>query len=173
MVEPSVASAWRILATGVPPRVAGNLVRAAVGEAEPVPGFVDVDAFGESEWERLRREPGDVFLVWEDGSAAGGIERVQAIHLKQPGAPIVARVPEDRPDLVAGMLRAGVLEIFTEAGHFREALDRARARPRLRTARARTCRSGSWRMSRTTASRASSRTSSTGSTSSASPRTAS
>lgn len=128
MVEPSVASAWRILATGVPPRVAGNLVRAAVGEAEPVPGFVDVDAFGESEWERLRREPGDVFLVWEDGSAAGGIERVQAIHLKQPGAPIVARVPEDRPDLVAGMLRAGVLEIFTEAGHFREALDRARAR---------------------------------------------
>jgi PAS domain S-box-containing protein len=122
---------WRILATGVPPRVAGSFVRAAADEGEPAPDLVDVGAFGEREWEELRRGGRDVFLVWASGSTAEDLERVRTLQTKQPGAPIVAHVPRGRPDLVAGMLRAGVLEVFTGAPHFREALDRARARAPL------------------------------------------
>lgn len=128
MAEASVASAWRIFATGVPPRAAGSLVSGAADAGEPAPGLVDVDAFGELEWNGLRRGARDVFLVWAEGSTDEGIERVQALQARQPGAPIVARIPKGRPDLVTGMLRAGVLEVFTEDALFREALERARAR---------------------------------------------
>lgn len=128
MVEASVASEWRIFTTGVPPDVAKGLARAAADGAEPVPGVVDLDALGESDWEGLRRGARDVFLVWADESGERSLEHVRALQLRRPGAPIVARVPKGRPDLVAGMLRAGVVEVFAEPRLFREALERTRAR---------------------------------------------
>ncbi|MEO8586311.1 MAG: PAS domain-containing protein, partial [Acidobacteriota bacterium] len=122
------ASAWQIFATGVSSLVAGSLVRAAGNDGEPLPSLVDIGAFKEREWDGFRPGARDVFLVWVDGSAEGALERIRALQARQPGARIVARVPKGRPDLVTGMLRAGVLEVFSDAGHFREALDRARAR---------------------------------------------
>jgi PAS domain S-box-containing protein len=126
VVEASVASAWRIIATGVPPGVARSLVLAAANEGDP--GFVDVDAFAESDWEGLRPGARDVFLVWTNESAEAGLARVGAVQAKHPWAPIVARVPRGRSDLALGLLRAGVLEVFAEPGLFGEALERARAR---------------------------------------------
>ena len=128
MAVATAESAWRIIATGVPARVAGYLLRGAADDGDPAPELVDVDSFGEREWEGVRRGARDLFLVWVDGAGDDALERVRVLQARQPGAPIVARVPEGRPDLVAGMLRAGVLEVFTEPGHFREAVFRARAR---------------------------------------------
>ena len=126
VVEASMTCAWRIFATGVPPRVAGSLVRAAADEDKPT--LVDVDAFAESDWEGLRPAARDVFVVWTDESVEAGLARVAAVQAKCPGAPIVARVPPRRLDLALGLLRAGVLEVFADPGLFGEALDRARAR---------------------------------------------
>jgi PAS domain S-box-containing protein len=127
-VEESVASPWRIFAAGVPSRAAGELLSAAAAEGEPVPGLVDVDAFGELEWSLLRRGPRDVFLVWAEGAADQALERVRALQARHPGAPIVARVSNDGTAPALPLLRAGVLEVFSEDARFREALERARAR---------------------------------------------
>lgn len=128
MAVATAASAWRILATGVPSRVAAGLVRAAADDGESAPEIVDVDAFGELEWEGIRRGVRDVLLVWVDGTGDEGLEHLRVLQARQPGAPVLARVPKGRPDLVTRMLRAGVHEVFSDAGRFREALDRARAR---------------------------------------------
>jgi PAS domain S-box-containing protein len=126
-VESSLA-VWRVFAAGVPPGAVRSLVSGAAEPGEPAPSLVDVDAFGEPEWAALRRGTRDVFLVWAEGPADEGLARVRALQLKQPGAPLVARVPGNRPDLVTGLLRAGVLEVFTENALFRQAIERARAR---------------------------------------------
>jgi len=123
------------LRDGRSPRAAGSLVSGAADAGEPAPGLVNVDAFGELEWTGLRRGAAGRFPRLGGGIRRRGIERVQALQARQPGAPIVARVPEGRPDLVTGMLRAGVLEVFTEDALFREALERARARVPLTEAK--------------------------------------
>ena len=128
MAQSSSAIAWQIFATGVPPGISGRLARATAGDGEPAPSLVDLDALDERGSEELSHGPLDVCLVWADALGGESLERVRALQHRHPGTPIVARVPEARKDLVLAMLGAGVLEVFSDIGQFREARERALAR---------------------------------------------
>jgi PAS domain S-box-containing protein len=128
MRRSSLATTWQIFASGVPPGVRGRLARAAEGDEAPEPALVDVDALGERDREERSLGPRDICLVWTDASGGDGVERARAFQLRHPGAPIVARVPNDRKDLAIAMLGAGVLEVFSDVEQFREARERALAR---------------------------------------------
>ena len=119
--------AWRLLTVGIPARSAHALAVAAAGPEGRLPAVLDVSAWSEAELEECRCGPRDAIVVGAGGDS-GRAERIRAFRARHPGVPALVRVPKDRPDEVAGMLRAGFQEAFTDVSRFRESLERARAR---------------------------------------------
>ena len=173
MAEASVASPWQLFATGVPARVAGSLVRPppTTGSQRPASststrsgrssGTGSVAGRGTSSWSG-----------WTDPPTRAS----SASARSSPGNPVRRSwraCPKGRSDLVTGLLRAGVLEVFTADGLFREALERARVRASLPDRGRPEAPIRAVAEEPDQESTACFRISSTGSTSSASPRTAS
>lgn len=126
---------WRLFTMGIAPRKAGDLARAAAESPAGPPEVLDISGWSESDLEELRCSPQDVIVV-ETGGNGERAERIRAFCARNPGVPALVRVPKGHPGEVAGMLRAGFQEAFTDVSRFREALERARARmdalPRVR-----------------------------------------
>ncbi len=116
----------RILAVGVPPDV-----RAVLPGPDDTPLVLDVTCWNEALLVDFRAAADDVLLLWAGDGASPDLEPLRAFQALNPSLPVVARVPEKRPDLEAALLAAGVHELVVELASLPEAAARARVRARL------------------------------------------